>query len=451
MNRLYADMFILPVAGMLIAGCNPAGTATGYPAGYDLNEISFSRTVSYLAQDLYRKTGAIPKIHVIQTDNSFDVPYIVDTCNPSFGCDYEYSDQNPDIIVKIESVANMGVWSESQTTSGYYPVHTRLGFDTSTTPYSQNGWRQVELSNSWTADFPHLFPEDLAPGATESTRFAVTGHMRGFQFVHQNLFELVAANINTLNPEYTFLLGDFTRSSRGYEYDAVENHFIQKLDTTTQGNTVYLPGNHEVKNLRLFLENPYVDEFTFLNKEQEYAWPRPEFISAPTVNIIPINSANTQAAEIQQQINNVAIRPDYNATLPTVLLSHHKVWLNWHWSKDDIMPDFYPEDIMPMISGVDAMGDLQTPVVDVDVIIDGDGQDYIGRGVIFSWNFREYYSVGNGIKGEGAPIYFSIVSVGQTDQLLRTRPVYLDLPADHDYYTTVDYLCNESGCTSPPE
>lgn len=440
MNNLVKDLFMLPVAGVILSGCI---AAPQYPSTYDLNEKSFSRTVAFLAQKLYRETGVPAKISVVQSDMTFDPPFLAG-CTPSSDCDYVYSNDNPDIIVKIETVGSKGAWSESQQTSGYYPIHTRLGFDVSTSPYSQDGWRQIELNDSWQASFPYYFPEDLSETDPESTRFAVTGHMRGFQFIHQNLFELTAANINALNPEYTFMLGDFTRSSRGYEYDYLNTHFIQNLATTAGGNTVYLPGNHEVRNQRLTTEDPYVDEFRFFEKEQEHAWNRPSFIGTSSVNLIPINSASTSAADIQQQLQDVAIHADYDAALPTVLLTHHKVWNEWHWSNDDIMPYFTADEVMPLMSSG------QTSIVDVDTIIDGDGQDFIGRGVLYGWDSEEYLSVGMGMKGESAPIYFSIITMGQNDKILRQHPFYLDLPADHEFYTVVDYQCDENGCSTPP-
>ena len=55
------------------------------------------------------------------------------------------------------------------------------------------------------------------------------------------------------------------------------------------------------------------------------------------------------------------------------------------------------------------------------------------------------YSTGMASKGERTPIYFTIVSMGQ-DHIMRTRPFYLDLPADDDYYTIKDRGCSKNYC-----
>ena len=435
---------LLPLTSiMFVAGCNPPSSAPPFPTTYDRNERSLSNAAVTLAGKIYRETGNPAKIHVIDNDSSFEGLFL-GVCDWSPVCAYEFTDVNPDLIVRMETVGtnDVAVWSEDQTTSGYYPVHTRLGFNSNSAPYSQNAWRQIELTESLKSNsyFDRYFPEESPIGGLEPTRVAIAGHLRFF-IDHQDLFRLMADNIEAQAADYVFMLGDFNRSDKLYEYINIESNFMARMPSTTNaGKTVYLPGNHEMRNIHLknnvpgytaglFYKrypDPYYAEFA---ADGAVIPENPELIQTTTLNIVPIHSGGDSKETMSNRMN-AARDLMTDPSLPTMVLSAQRVWTTWHWTQDWLMPYFKSWDIMPLLTFLESDGKTpREPVVRADVMIDGDSQDEIQTGVLNYWDRLPWASV-----GMDAQIYFSVVTMGQDDHILRIRPFYLDLPAGHQYY-----------------
>lgn len=451
------EMLLFPIVGMasilFTTGCVEQPPL--FPETYDRNEISLSNTTVALAGKIYRETGSPAKIQVISNDNTFDPPHMAGCDKNSKYCAYVYSNDNPDLIVRLETVGVNGIttWTESQTTSGYYPIHTRFGFNSNSAPYIQNAWRQIELTESLKSIsfFDRYFPEASPASGLAPTRMALAGHLRFF-INHQDLFSLMADNIEAQSPDYVFMLGDFNRSDRLVEYIDIENNFMARLSTTSVGKTIYLPGNHEMENIRLldssdyerglFYER-YPDPYYPLDPDKPSPTPPypgiplnpdPELIQTDTVNILPIHSGGDSLTVMSDRMDRAAalmVKPE----LPTIVLAPQRIWTTWLLTQNWVMPDFKASDIMPLLTFQEADGVTpRTPVVRADVIVDGDSQDEISTGVLYYWDSLPWASV-----GMDSQIYFSVVTMGQDDRILRIRPFYLDLPTDHQYYKDALY------------
>ncbi len=442
------------IAGILLFATGCVDRPPLFPATYDRNEISLSNTVVTLAGKIYRETNSPAKIQVINHDSTFEPPHMAGCDSNSEYCAYEFTNVNPDLIVRLETVDVNGItaWTESQTTAGYYPIHTRLGFNSNSAPYSQNAWRQIELTETLKSNsyFDRYFPETSPYSGLEPTRVALAGHLRFF-VDHQDLFKLMADNIEAQSADYVFMLGDFNRSDKLEEYIDIEDNFMARLTTTNAGKTIYLPGNHEMRNIHLennvegytaglFYER-YPDPYYPLDPNKPSPTPpypgmplnpNPELIQTPTLNIVPIHSGGDSVATMSDRMDAAQILM-VDSTLPTMVLSAQRVWTLWHWTQDWLMPYFKSSDIMPLLTFLEADGaTARQPVVRADVMIDGDSQDEIQTGLLYFWDRLPWASV-----GMDAQIYFSVVTMGQDDRILRIRPFYLDLPAEHQYYKDV--------------
>ena len=486
MDQLSKNLYALSLAGLVsVSGCNlPSSTppvdpdaAYGYP-GEIFGHRAFNALVVARMQDIARKTSDPVKLLFIDNngdgiDNTENGSYnpIFSDCN----CSYTFVNNaaDADIIVRYEQ----GQWNESLTTSGFTPVLTRLGYHQTgpivdheqeveapfsfvpyaaleTWPMSQNSWRQIELNNNWQPALKHFFPEPNA----NNTRFAAVGHGRQFEYAHSDLFEILAHTINDQNPDQVFLLGDFVRDSYDDEYCTLSHHFLDILNPNP--GYIYVPGNHEVNNV---LDDLWVPTENYMRTGEENSEPvfnrvigePTKLITSATENLITLNSASTLLSGVNvngvmgvtEQLQGIRdgsiISPDgtpYNPNLPTVLLTHHRVWLwDWPFKVDFISPSYYGYDFMPLIASAgqdeNQVPLVLDPIIPVDAIINGDA----GSGIFRGWQWRHWagmptLDVGMDDKGTNSSIHFAMVTIG-SDKIMRSTPIYIDLPINHPYYT----------------
>ena len=460
---------IVLIAGLLAAsGCleppkNPIAVegnpneSYGYP-GEIFGHKGFNEQIVALTQRLSSHSGQAVRIAI--TDNNGDLidNTISGSYNPDFStclCSFEYvsSNENPDIIVRYEA----GQWFDGMQLAGYQPVLTRLGFhlsgeiflpplkelappelpysytkyaDVEIWPLGQNSWRQIELSENWQNIFPEYFP---APNA--STRIATLGHARTLEYVHFDISELLAHTINAQQPDQVFVLGDMVLDSVDAEYATIKHHFLDVLDPAT--SYVFVPGNHEVNNALDWSTNQpgNFSKDIFLRNIPAL----PPVITTATANLISIDSASSTIADLTAQL--IAIRDGgiFNPNLPTILFTHHKVWLKeWAFTEPFINPYFSSYDFMPLISneGYNAQGTPISPnaIISVDAIVAGDSSIESVSSRQAHWGNIQTAEVGMNLKGNDTPLHFTMISIGE-DHILRSHPIYLDLPVDHLYYT----------------
>ncbi len=235
MNKFFVAPATFSLVSMLfLFGCEP-----DQPQDFiilDKGPFDFNRNYNELRSQLVQTDAFISedrtlRVAVVNDSTLEDGDIYPLDC----GCDYTTTD--PDIIIR----AGDGAWTAASTAANYVATLTRLSYPQGETG-AQDGWRQLELSDSWAGALP-----EYSPSTQTTTLLAVTGHGREFS-AYPAIWELMAKVMSDQSPDYVFALGDMIAGGQpDAQYSQLKTHFFDRL-LRVDGSAIphfLVPGNHE--------------------------------------------------------------------------------------------------------------------------------------------------------------------------------------------------------------
>ena len=242
------------------------------------------------------------------------------------------------------------------------------------------------------------------PAASQSTpsttRFVAIGHARMLFPSNMKIFRRLAKRINQESPDYVFLLGDMTPSSKTDAVETLHRHFLDQLDAPYY----WAPGNHD-------LAQGVINFIALFGRTYR-------LIRDANANFLTINS-NDEIETIRKHLEPLfaEIKPDAR-NKPTILFSHHRIWLDLAPPERRRVhfPSYDWKEMRPLLAG--RIGTIVAG--DSNLKFESGERDGIG-----------IFSVGIGMK-RGSPLHFSVGTI-EASGALEMRPVFLDLSPDHPW------------------
>jgi len=228
------------------------------------------------------------------------------------------------------------------------------------------------------------------------TRFVVLGHVRELP---TDVFGLLAEQINSLQPDYVFVLGDLTNLATEPQRQRVQRELFDRLDAPYYA----VPGNHDL----------------MAGADVHEAWIGYRYKLLPDSNAsFVLFDSNDDPMTLQREVESLLDLAEPRK--PIILLGHHPVWKrHLRFISGRRIRKHHTEAMWKAVENR------------VDFAFAGDAArrfdvELRGRTAL--------YSTGIFFSGRCLPVYFSL-GVLDADGHLQVQPVYLDLPTEHPWHT----------------
>jgi 3',5'-cyclic AMP phosphodiesterase CpdA len=237
---------------------------------------------------------------------------------------------------------------------------------------------------------------EAEPVSTKPTTFVVLGHVRELT---TDVIALLVERINSLGPDYVFVLGDLTHTATEPQRQTVQRELFDRLDAPYY----VAPGNHDL--------------IAGVAVHEEWIGYRYKLVSDPNASFLLFDS-NDDLEILQSEVE--ALLDLAEPAKPIILLGHHRIWKrHLRFISGQRVRKHHTRALWRSVQSR------------IDSVFAGDATRRFEAEV--SGKTR-MYSVGLYFSGRCLPVYFAL-GVLDTDGQMRVRPVYLDLPTEHPWHT----------------
>jgi len=232
--------------------------------------------------------------------------------------------------------------------------------------------------------------------STKPTTFVVLGHVRELT---TDVFALLVERINSLRPDYVFVLGDLTNTATEPQRQTVQRELFDRLDAPCY----VAPGNHDL--------------IAGVEVYEDWIGYRYKLVSDPNANFLLFDS-NDDLVTLQREVETLLDLAD--PAKPIILLGHHRIWKrHLRFIAGQRVRKHHTRALWRSVQNR------------IDSVFAGDA---IRRFEAEVSGKTRLYSVGLFFSGRCLPLYF-VLGVVDTGGQMQVRPVYLDLPTEHPWHT----------------
>lgn len=250
-----------------------------------------------------------------------------------------------------------------------------------------------------------------APGPAKSLKFVALGHTRD---IRPALLMRLAEAINEENPDYIFLLGDYTWDGHPDQW-AIVDKFLARL----RAPVVACPGNHEATQIPLRGELPVARPLR--NYLKRFGTPYNSLITE-NANFLVINTSDKK--DVVSKFLELKL-PETDNGNPTFLMMHHRIWA------DDYPPHSIPQLWGPMVR-----------LEEIEPLIAGKVQYLVAGDCVYGFGDFEVrgfraLTVGLGDAGKNSPMGFVVVNVDARGKV-KVAPRHIPVPAGDPWLTPAE-------------